>query len=133
MVFHRDIKTIASCTEKSEVNSLKSTHLGGTRKHILRTSPCSEETEVRRLLSCFLGVFSQALSIPFTCLHSWTCSDKGYLVLRVIFGAWFFACSRRAFAPWGMYSIICEPSFLERALHSYLHKIFAVSRVLHIP
>ncbi|XP_049999392.1 phenazine biosynthesis-like domain-containing protein 1 isoform X3 [Alexandromys fortis] len=31
-----------------------------------------EETEVSRLLSCFLGVFTQALRIPLTRLHSWT-------------------------------------------------------------
>jgi hypothetical protein len=40
------------------------------RKHIPRTVLCFEETELIRLLSCFLGLFSQALRI-LTRLHSY--------------------------------------------------------------
>lgn len=49
-------------------------HLGGAWKHIPRKIPCFEDTEVTRFMSCFLGVFSQGLRIPFTWLYSWAMS-----------------------------------------------------------
>lgn len=62
--------------ETQEQQQLGCTHscplpMGGAWQHIPRTSLWFEETEVTRLSSCFLGVFSQALGTQAR-LHSRT-------------------------------------------------------------
>lgn len=61
--------------EAYEEQQLKQSHsgvlLGGALKHIPRTILYFEGTEVSRLLSCFLGIVSQALRI-LSQIHFWT-------------------------------------------------------------
>lgn len=74
-VFLRGTKliTVASCKRWSEKAScLSAARTGGAQTTFPETILWFEETEVTRLLSRFLGVFSQTFKIVFAWLHSWT-------------------------------------------------------------
>lgn len=68
--------TIAGSEESWKVTSLLSTTPGGGDENVFPGQlHAFVESEVTRLLSRFLDIFSQALRIPLPQLHSWICSD----------------------------------------------------------